>query len=413
MSNKDNLPKENEKEKEKEKENKIEEKEEEVKQVVTTTKVVAGKEGVDYVKIVEEFGMQLITDPMIEKMGKLSKTPLHHWIKRGLFFSHRNLDQLLDKYEKGEPFYLYTGRGPSSESMHLGHLIPFMMTKWLQDAFGCPCVIQLTDDEKFLWNPKLTLEKVHQFMIENAKDIIACGFDPEKTFIFSDMNYIGEMYPNICKIRKILTFNQVRSTFGFTKSSNIGQIAFSAVQAAPAFSSSFPKLFADKKKVNCLIPCAVDQDPYFRLTRDIAPKLKEKKPSLMCSKFIPSLLGLNEKMSSSNPNSAIFLTDTPNQIRNKINKYAFSGGGDTIEEHRKNGANLKVDIPFHYLKIFHPDQERIEQIRKDYGSGQMLTGEVKKELISILQDIVKKHQENRKAITDEVLQKFMTPRQLV
>ena len=46
-------------------------------------------------------------------------------------------------------------QGPSSEALHLGHLIPFMFTKWLQDAFKAPLVIQLTDDEKFLWRCEL------------------------------------------------------------------------------------------------------------------------------------------------------------------------------------------------------------------------------------------------------------------
>lgn len=42
---------------------------------------------------------------------------------------HREFDKILDRYEQGKPFYLYTGRGPSSDSMHLGHMIPFMFTK--------------------------------------------------------------------------------------------------------------------------------------------------------------------------------------------------------------------------------------------------------------------------------------------
>lgn len=90
----------------------------------------------------------------------------------------RDLNLILDAYEKGEKFYLYTGRGPSSGSLHLGHLIPFFFTKWLQDVFHCPLVIQLTDDEKFLWK-KLTLDECKQMYLENAKDIIACGFDPK------------------------------------------------------------------------------------------------------------------------------------------------------------------------------------------------------------------------------------------
>ena len=90
---------------------------------------------------------------------------------------------ILDAYEKGEKFYLYTGRGPSSGSLHLGHLIPFFFTKWLQDVFHCPLVIQLTDDEKFLWK-KLTLDECRQMCIDNAKDIIACGFDPKLVIPF-------------------------------------------------------------------------------------------------------------------------------------------------------------------------------------------------------------------------------------
>ena len=52
-----------------------------------------------------------------------------------------------------------------------------------------PLVIQMTDDEKFLWK-ELELEEAHHLAYENAKDIIACGFDPKKTFIFSNLDYM-------------------------------------------------------------------------------------------------------------------------------------------------------------------------------------------------------------------------------
>ena len=58
--------------------------------------------------------------------------------------------------------------------------------------FDVPLVIQLTDDEKFLWKD-LKVEDALRLAKENAKDIIAVGFDPEKTFIFSDMEYIGSV----------------------------------------------------------------------------------------------------------------------------------------------------------------------------------------------------------------------------
>jgi hypothetical protein len=60
--------------------------------------------------------------------------------------THSELNLILDRYEQKKPFYLYTGRGPSSDSMHLGHMIPFIFTQWLQDVFDCPLVIQLTGE---------------------------------------------------------------------------------------------------------------------------------------------------------------------------------------------------------------------------------------------------------------------------
>ncbi len=50
--------------------------------------------------------------------------------------AHRSLNEILDAVEKGQPFYLYTGRGPSSDAMHLGHLIPFVFTKYLQGMYA-------------------------------------------------------------------------------------------------------------------------------------------------------------------------------------------------------------------------------------------------------------------------------------
>ena len=165
-------------------------------------------------------------------------------------------------------------------------------------------------------------------------------------------------------IMKHVTFNQVKGIFGFDGSSNIGKIMFPAVQAAPSFSSSFPFIFGGKKDVTCLIPCAIDQDPYFRMTRDVAPVLKFKKPALLHSTFFPALQGAQTKMSASDANSSIFLSDTPKQIKNKINKYAFSGGGVTVEEHREKGGNCDVDISYQYLTFFLEDDDKLAQIKK-------------------------------------------------
>lgn len=338
---------------------------------------------------------------------------MHHLVRRGIFFSHRDLFTLLTLRQQGKPFYLYTGRGPSSGSLHIGHLIPFIFTKWLQETFDVPLVIQLTDDEKALWKD-LKVEEAIKLARENAKDIIALGFDVDKTFIFNDFEYMGQcpaFYQNIVRIQRSVTFNQVKGIFGFGDSDVIGKISFPAVQAAPAFSTSFPFIFGDKK-VNCLIPCAIDQDPYFRMTRDVAPKLGFPKPALIHSTFFPALQGAKSKMSASDTNSAIFLTDTAKQIKNKINKYAFSGGQATVEEHRLKGGDTEVDVAYQLLNFFLPDDDELERIRVAYTKGELLTGEIKKIAIDLLTPIVLEHQEKRKTVTDDVLNQFMTLRPL-
>ncbi|KAF6000921.1 hypothetical protein F1559_002873 [Cyanidiococcus yangmingshanensis] len=369
---------------------------------------------VDYDKLIAEFGTAPLTPALVERVERLTGRKAHHFLRRGIFFSHRDLDQILNAYEAGERFYLYTGRGPSSEALHLGHLIPFIFTKYLQDAFKVPLVIQLTDDEKFLFSKHdATLHPLDAYIQlgrENAKDIIACGFDAEKTFLFADSNYIGSLYPNVVRIQRAVSFNQVRGIFGFQLSDNIGKIAFPAVQAAPAFSSSFPHLFGGDAQVPCLIPCAVDQDPYFRMTRDVAPRLGYRKPALIHSKFFPPLQGAEGKMSASDPNSAIFLSDSPAQIRKKVNKYAFSGGRDTVEEHRLYGGDCSRDIAYQYLTFFMEDDERLEEIRQAYASGRMLSGEIKAELVQCLQPMLAELQAKRQAVTESDLNRFMQPR---
>jgi len=93
-------------------------------------------------------------------------------------------------------------------------------------------------------------------------------------------------------------------------------------------------------------------------------------------------------------------------------RYAFSGGGATVEEHRLNGGNCDVDISFKYLSFFLEEDDKLEEIRQAYSSGQLLTGDLKKELVTRLQKIIADHQERRKAISDEIVAQYMTPRKL-
>ncbi|ONK62325.1 uncharacterized protein A4U43_C07F2730 [Asparagus officinalis] len=329
-------------------ESKVESEEE---QVVNPWEVTAKDGGkIDYDKLVEKFGCQRLNETLVDRVERLTSRPAHVFLRRGVFFAHRDFNEILDLYEKGEKFYLYTGRGPSSEALHLGHLVPFMFT----NAF----------------------------------------------------------YQNMVRVARCVTYNQVVGIFGFKKEDHIGKVSFPPVQAVPSFPTSFPHLFKGKDNLRCLIPCAIDQDPYFRMTRDVAPRIGYQKPALIESSFFPALQGETGKMSASDPNSAIYVTDSAKEIKNKVNRYAFSGGQDSIEKHRKYGANLEVDISVKYLSFFLEDDNELNFIKEEYGAGRMLTGEVKKRLIDVLSDLVERHRRARAAVTDEMVDAFMAVRPL-
>lgn len=345
---------------------------------------------VDYTRLTKKFGTKLIDDSLLKRIKKHTKD-LHFMLRRRVFFSHRDLNWLLNKYENGEKFYLYTGRGPSG-SMHLGHLLPFMFTKWLQDKFKAKLLIQVTNDEKFLAK-NLSLEETTKQSIEDVKDIIALGFDPKLTEIIIDTNYSKTLYNAALPIAKKITFSTVKSSFGFKESTNIGQIFYTSFQAVPAILESIRQ----GKNVPCLIPLAVDQDPHFRVARDVYPKLGYYNPAIIHSRFLPALQGASGKMSSSKEASAIFTIDNEDTVKKKVMKYAFSGGKDTVAEHRKKGGNTETDISYQYLyQLLEPDDKKLLKIKEEYESGKLLSGELKMIMIAAANKLLKKHQSERK-----------------
>jgi len=350
---------------------------------------VEGK--IDYDKLIKQFGTEKITNDLLNRVTKLAGED-HFMLRRGIFFSHRDLKTILDEYEKGNKFFLYTGRGPSGHT-HIGHLVPWVFAKWLQDKFNVNMYFQLTDDEKFYSKQDLSLEETKKFAYENALDFIALGFKPENTKIIIDTENIQTLYPIAAQVAKKINFSNTKAVFGFTNDTNIGMIFYTSLQSAPCFIEDKP----------VLIPLGVDQDPHFRLTRDVAPKIGKLKPALIHNIMIPSLQGPEGKMSASEENSTIYTTDSPDVVKMKINKYAFSGGKPDVEQHRKEGGNPDIDVSYQYLRIFfEPDDNALKKIHDDYKSGKMLTGELKAILIEKINNFLKVHQENREKARDKI-----------
>jgi tryptophanyl-tRNA synthetase len=346
---------------------------------------------IDYDKLIKQFGTEKITNLILKKIEKATGE-IHFMLRRGVFFSHRDLGRLLDDYEKGKKFFLYTGRGPSGHT-HIGHLVPWVFAKWLQEKFDTNIYFQLTDDEKFFAKQDLTLEQTRNFAYENALDFIALGFKPEKTKIIINTKNIKTLYPIAAEVAKKINFSNTKAVFGFTNETNVGMIFYTSLQSAPCFIEDRP----------VLIPLGVDQDPHFRITRDVAPRIGKQKPALIHNIMIPALSGPGGKMSASDESGTVYTTDLPDTVKKKINKYAFSGGQATVEEHRKKGGNPDIDVSYQYLRIFfEPDDQKLKTIYDEYKSGKLLTGELKAILIERVNSFLKVHQERREKAKSQI-----------
>ncbi len=354
---------------------------------------------VDYEKLIQQFGTEPITHEQLNHIAQ-QVGEVHYMLRRGVFFSHRDLDWLLNQYQQTGECFLYTGRAPSGNT-HIGHLLPWVLTRWLQEKFNVDLWFQFPDEEKFLFKQDLSLEDTAAYTQENMLDVIALGFDPDKTHFLIDTRHAGILYKHACRVAKKITFSTAKAAFGFQDSSNIGSVFYTSMQAVPAF---LPSAIAGRN-IPCLIPLAIDQDPHFRVARDIYPSLGYYKPAVLHARFLPSLQGPEGKMSSSSAPDTIYTTDTQKQVEEKIKKYAYSGGRSSLQEHKEQGGNPDIDVSFQYLKMFfEPDDKKLQELEHQYRNGDLLTGELKDIAIDKINVFLQQHQKQREKARNKVEQ---------
>ncbi len=97
-----------------------------------------------------------------------------------------------------------------------------------------------------------------------------------------------------------------------------------------------------------------------------------------CSTYHRFAIGMTgDKMSSSRPETTIFMDDSIESMTKKVKK-AHSGGQPTVEEHRMHGGDCSKDVAFQYLQFFfESDDAELTRIAREYESGRLLAGEIK------------------------------------
>ncbi|MBU0760109.1 MAG: tryptophan--tRNA ligase [Nanoarchaeota archaeon] len=354
---------------------------------------------VNYERLIKEFGLQLLK----HLPGVFDKEIV---FRRGLVFAHRDFARIVEAIEKKKKFVVMTGLMPTGK-FHIGHMSLVKQLIFYQ-SLGAKLYISVADLETYNARGQ-SLEESRKIALEDyILNYFALGLKKENCEIYfqSERSEDAKKSNSYYRLQNLLarhgTFNEFKAVYGEISP---GKMVSALLQASDMLHPQLKEFEGNGKDgVPVLVPVGADQDPHLRLARGIARRLKMYNfipLSSTAHTFIPGLKG--GKMSASDETSYIALTDTPKEVEKKIKKYAFSGGRDTIEEHREKGGNPDVDVSFQYLKyLFEEDDAKLAQIEKDYRSGKMLTSELKDYTIKKINGFLKEHQVRRAKVKKDV-----------
>ncbi|OGJ17064.1 tryptophan--tRNA ligase [Candidatus Pacearchaeota archaeon RBG_13_33_26] len=355
---------------------------------------------INYEKLIKEFGIS----PLKQLPDIFEKNIL---FRRKIVFGHRDIQRIFEAIKDNKKFAMMTGLMPTGK-FHLGHMI-LAQQMILYQKLGAKIYIAVADLEAYNARAQ-SLEESRKIAIEQyITNYIALGLKTENCEIYfqSDRSRNSKKANAYYRLQNLLaryvTFNEFKAVYGEISP---GKMISALLQASDMLHSQLPEF--EGKSIPILVPVGIDQDPHIRLARDISKRIKDFDFTQLSSTyhlFMPGLSG--EKMSSSDANSFIALTDSPKEVETKIKKYAFSGGQNTVEEHRRKGGNPDIDVSFQYLRFFfEPDDKKLQKIQDDYKSGKMLTSELKEILIEKINSFLKEHQKKRE-LAKKQIDKFL------
>ncbi len=331
---------------------------------------------------------KLVSQFQAKRFSSLKEFPDFYTFDKGLFYSHRDFDTFFERLKKGEKSAIVSGLNPSG-TLQLGHKAVFDTNLLFQKKYGIPVFIPLSDDESYVAKKVDSRMDAVKHGVNLIIDILAFGFDPKLTKVVFDF-YFTDIFSTAMNLSRHVTMSEIKAVYGYLNEDNVGLHFYPTIQSAHVL---LPQISYGIK--NVLVPIGADEDSHLRLCRDIASRMGYNKPAILHARFMPGIDGL--KMSKSRPESAIFLHDTPESVSKKISR-AFSGGRDTVEEHRKLGGNPDIDISFLYLSTYFLDASEAERLRQEYTSGKLLSGELKKMLTEKIVDFNEKFEERRKRV---------------
>jgi tryptophanyl-tRNA synthetase len=341
------------------------------------------------------FNLQTFTEKDLKKLSFLPKNLLR------ILDSHRDFD----KFDETRPenYYLYTGRGPSIGSFHIGHLLGLKLVLELNKIINNPIYFMISDDEK-IFRDKINFDEMNQNVSNTIKQLNTIGFNDTNTVIHKNsQGFSPDEYKILIKLMNLVSINQLKNMFGEKK--HVGEYLYVFIQLLPCFIS-------DKQ---CVVIAGKDQEPFFRIGKYLGKKLSKQCPIIIYTKNVPSLDGTDKMSSTLNKNlpmtEPIFINDNLANITKKVKSIKQVGSG-SLDELFNEGCDLDKDIPFRLIELFDENEDNIDIIRKYYSKSHQIDPNNLMETMKKLEGLVGKKgymiREDRMVITTFGVRTYLT-----
>jgi tryptophanyl-tRNA synthetase len=368
-----------------------------------------------------------ITPSLLDQYAEITKTPAPHLLRRGIFGAQIDFADALDRVANQKPLYIFLSITPSNRLFHLRHIAAFSLAKQLQAAFNCFVVVHILDTKACLIDQKVSWKEVSAATEETVKDILAFGFNPTKTILLPNSQALSLDYIYLCDLQRHIPYGPFFENF--FKDDQVSTALLDVVFQNVCFTlpKYLAKIFPNYADFRALVILRPSQQRFYQMACQLAGD--GPKPIAIYGGFIPALQS-GQKMprlaamaavdtagkgKKDNPvlreYMSIYLKNPVAEIAKKINKSALSGGRDSTAEQKELGANLAVDVPFYLLTVFEEDDALVEQIRTEYGPGELpggndkrlLTGGVKKTVAASLGNVVTRLQQARAEVAPAIV----------
>ncbi|PJA22522.1 tryptophan--tRNA ligase [archaeon CG_4_10_14_0_2_um_filter_Archaea_38_6] len=331
----------------------------------------------EYDHVFKEFGLSEFND-----FGLID----HYLFRRKIIVAHRDFEKIKKAILNKSTFIQLTGIA-SSGDLHFGHKLDVDFFKVFNEA-GAKSKFCVCDIDAYVSRPDdkvPSMKTAKETAVRNVADIIALGVKPEDIYVQSQKD--KEYFQFCFEVSKKITKNAFEAIYGHI---DLGKMAAVFLQIGDILHIQLPYMFGKNPSITGI---GLEQDPHARITRDVAARMEYdfEKPSFFYFQH-QSGLKQGKKMSKSEPDTAIFLNDTEEEVKRKMNN-AFTGGKISLKEQREKGGNPDICKIYELLRFHYPDDDLLEETYQQCKKGKILCGECKQKCINFLITFLKEHKE--------------------